>query len=90
MTTHINATMTEEELIKALQEALQSIDVENEPGTITTKEFAAATGMTRRAAIDELRSLAKRDVVKPDYVLRTDDWGDSRHIKGWRYVGKAA
>lgn len=86
MVDRVNDTMTEDELVAILR-AAAAAEPENEPNTITTREYIDASGLTEYKARRQLRALAESGVLKPDYIGRTNAWGDRQHIKGYRYAG---
>lgn len=88
MVTKVNDTMTEDALIKALQDAIEA-QPDIEPNTITRKEFEDAMGISEYKAHKLLSQLADDGVLQRDYIARTNLWKESTRIKGYRYVGAA-
>jgi hypothetical protein len=81
--------ITEDELLKAIQDALaQDQPPGNEPGTITTTEFAEHQGASEGKARAALKKLTRTGHLVPAWVLRTDDWNVSQKIKGYRLATK--
>lgn len=77
----------ESDLLQALQEALAGLETEDaEPDTITSGEFAEALGLQQNAAIRRLKKLMRAGVVEPVMVKRTNAWGVTRPVQGYRYV----
>ena len=77
----------ESELLQALQAALDNLPAgENEPGTITSTEFAAALGMSKPAGQTRMKRLMAAGVVAPAMVRRTNAWNISRLVQGYRLV----
>jgi len=77
----------ESALLQALQEALAGLETEDaEPDTITSGEFAEALGLQQNAAIRRLKKLEAAGIVKVAWVRRTNAWGVTRPVQGYRYV----
>lgn len=76
----------EEELIKALQAALEA-QPDIEPGTITKREYAALRDVSDYTARKELDILMDAGALEASYVMRINAWKERQRVKGYRYVG---
>jgi DNA-binding Lrp family transcriptional regulator len=77
----------ESELLQALQEALAALEAgAHEPDTITSSEFAEALGLGQNSALRRLKKLLDAGVLEPVMVRRTNAWGVTRQMQGYRYV----
>lgn len=59
---------------------------QDEPNTITTQEFAEASGMREMKARDLLKAAHKAGLVTPAKVVRVTIHGDAIRRPGWRFV----
>lgn len=78
--------MTEDELLAAIQVALSETTTSHEPNTVTTNEAALLMSCGEARARDLLKRAAAAGKVLPDWILRTDSWGSTQRVKGWRFV----
>ncbi len=87
MVDKINDAMTEDELVAILRAAAEAVP-DNEPGTITAAEYAAAADLTDYRARLQLRELVASGVIRADWIRRVNRWGTATRIMGYRYTGR--
>ena len=78
--------ITEDELQKAIREALTSPAPGFLPGETTAPAEARKHKISESKARRTLEDLMARGVVEPHKVIYTDPWGDSQRVKGYRLV----
>lgn len=75
-------TLTENELLEALQSALGG--TEDAEGTFTAPEIKALTGRSEHWLRPRLRALVAAGTLEPAKVQRTNPWGVTAHVMGFR------
>lgn len=80
-------TFDESELLALLEEALGAPGPdEREAGTITTREVSESLGVSHYRAEKVLRQLLDEERVKRAMITRTDAWGTTKLVKGYRIM----
>lgn len=81
-------TFDRDELAALLLQALEGRETapQDEPGTITTPEFARAAGLSEERAKSTLRAAWEEGLVEPAKVKRVTIFGDVNRRPGWRFV----
>lgn len=75
----------ESELLAALHRALEELaDTADEPNTVTSSEFAEHLGLEQSAGTRRLKKLMKAGVLEPAMIRRTDAWGRTKSVTGYR------
>lgn len=67
-----------------LLKAIRARRTEDEPGTITSREFRRLVGCGENKALDIIRDLVDTGKLKPDQVRRTNMHGVTGAVKGYR------
>ncbi len=85
-----NGSITEDELIQAIEASLTSNPEPGlEPGTITTPRIMKRFHIGRTHAKNTINKLVVAGRLVPDRVILVDAWGTRQHIKGFRWVKDA-
>ncbi len=82
--------ITEDDLLRAIQDALQQEPEDGrEPGTITRPEAQRELGASRDRCTKALKQLVADGVLQYAMVYRGDAWGSTpQRVKGYRFVAK--
>jgi len=78
-------SITEEELIKAIEAALETAP-DAEPGTITSTEYADHIGMSQKSALVRIKKAMAAGVLEPAKIKRTNLHGTRHTVNGYRLV----
>ena len=83
-------TFDRDELAALLLQALEGKETapQDEPGTITTPEFAKATGLSEDRARRTLIAAHDAGLVTADKIVRVNVFGDAGRRPGWRFTDK--
>ena len=81
-------TFDRDELTQLLLQATQGREEsrQDEPGTITTREFAKAVGVTEPRARQMLLEAREAGLVEPGKFVRVTVFGDAVRRPGWRFL----
>ncbi len=79
--------LTQEDILEAIRKAVEAATEQgNEPGTVTTAEIQGVMDCGPERARGIGRQLVADGVLAPDRVRRTNMWGISQLVLGFRYV----
>ena len=81
-------TFDRDELAALLLQAVQDREdsPQDEPGTITTQEFAKANGVTESRAREMLIAARDAGLAEPAKIVRVTLFGDAVRRPGWRFL----
>jgi hypothetical protein len=78
--------VTQDEILRAIQDAMANMPPENEPGTFTTRVVREALDLPRERCIKTLEAMCEQGIIEKAMVRRVDGWGFVRKTAGYRIV----
>lgn len=80
--------ITEEELQKAIVEAIAKPKPGFKPGETTAPRVAKQHGITDRKARVLLVNLCETGFIEPKVITYVDSWGQNQSVKGYKLIKK--